>query len=224
MNVRGDRDRDRGGLGADRARPPGRPAIGRPGRLSVGAVTVDGMTTPLARVPVIPGHEPALDGTDLRCRKTDGQVLKSIPSAVRRHPVGRQFAALQEQLARHEKECPGHRGVVVAGRDPDPRPAPRTGVAGSRLADQPAASGGVRRRAGRAVGEGVRGRAGAHTGGGRRAVWAADRVACDAGAPRPAGRSRAVAAASGGAWGHPEGRAVESSGSSSAGGGSRGTG
>ncbi|MFI7641758.1 DUF4132 domain-containing protein [Nonomuraea sp. NPDC049400] len=63
------------------------------------------MTTPLAWVPAIRGHELALDGTRLRCRKTDGQVLKSIPSAVRRSPVGERFAALQEQLARHEKEC-----------------------------------------------------------------------------------------------------------------------
>ncbi|MEV0372449.1 DUF4132 domain-containing protein [Streptomyces sp. NPDC050636] len=63
------------------------------------------MTTPLAWVPAIRGHELALDGTNLRCRKTDGQVLKSIPSAVRSSPVGERFAALQEQLARHEKEC-----------------------------------------------------------------------------------------------------------------------
>ncbi|WP_257231545.1 DUF4132 domain-containing protein [Streptomyces sp. Rer75] len=63
------------------------------------------MMTPLAWVPAIHGHELALDGTNLRCRKTNGQVLKSIPGAVRRSPVGEQFAALQEQLARHEKEC-----------------------------------------------------------------------------------------------------------------------
>lgn len=63
------------------------------------------MTTPLAWVPAIHGHELALDETHLRCRKTDGQVLKSIPRAVRKSPVGERFAALQEQLARHEEEC-----------------------------------------------------------------------------------------------------------------------
>ncbi|MFI0821098.1 DUF4132 domain-containing protein [Streptomyces sp. NPDC021115] len=56
-------------------------------------------------MPAIHGHELALDGTSLRCRKANGQILKSIPSAVRHSPVGEQFAALQDQLARHEKEC-----------------------------------------------------------------------------------------------------------------------
>lgn len=73
--------------------------------MSGGAVIVDGMTTPLVWVPAIHGHELALDGTKLRCRKSDGRVLKSIPSAVGGSPVGEQFAALQEQLARHEKDC-----------------------------------------------------------------------------------------------------------------------
>ncbi|MEU9114887.1 DUF4132 domain-containing protein [Streptomyces sp. NPDC048483] len=63
------------------------------------------MTTPLAWVAAIHRHELALDGTTLRCRKTDGQVLESIPRAVRASPVGEQFAALQEWLVRHEKEC-----------------------------------------------------------------------------------------------------------------------
>ncbi|MBA2809071.1 DUF4132 domain-containing protein [Streptomyces sp. KM273126] len=63
------------------------------------------MTTSLAWVPAIRGHELALDGTNLRCRKTDGTALKSIPHAVRRSQVGEQFAVLQEQLTRHAKEC-----------------------------------------------------------------------------------------------------------------------
>ncbi|WP_274598957.1 DUF4132 domain-containing protein [Streptomyces albus subsp. chlorinus] len=41
----------------------------------------------------------------MTCRKTDGRVLKSVPGAVRTSRVGRRFAALQEQLAGHEKEC-----------------------------------------------------------------------------------------------------------------------
>ncbi|MFJ9586470.1 DUF4132 domain-containing protein [Streptomyces acidicola] len=63
------------------------------------------MRTSLAWVPATRGHELALDGTNLRCRKTDGTALESIPHAVRRSQVGEQFAVLQEQLARHEKEC-----------------------------------------------------------------------------------------------------------------------
>ncbi|MGI5350451.1 DUF4132 domain-containing protein [Streptomyces sp. CA-250714] len=63
------------------------------------------MTTPLAWVPALHGHELALDGTDLRCRKTDGRMPATIPGAVRRSPVGEQFAALREQLVRHEQEC-----------------------------------------------------------------------------------------------------------------------
>ncbi|MFD6988650.1 DUF4132 domain-containing protein [Streptomyces sp. NPDC059943] len=62
-------------------------------------------TTPLAWVPAIYGHELALDGMDLRCRKTDGRLLRSVPSAVRRSPVAERFNALREQLAGHEKEC-----------------------------------------------------------------------------------------------------------------------
>ncbi|WP_433211510.1 DUF4132 domain-containing protein [Microtetraspora malaysiensis] len=63
------------------------------------------MTIPLAWVRAIRGHELALDGTDLRCRKTNGQVVKSVPRAVQESSVGARFAALQEQLAQHEKEC-----------------------------------------------------------------------------------------------------------------------
>ncbi|MEU6716066.1 DUF4132 domain-containing protein [Nonomuraea sp. NPDC046802] len=63
------------------------------------------MTTPLAWVPALHGHELALDGTDLKCRKTNGQIVKSVPSAVRTSPVGERFAALREHLVRHEKEC-----------------------------------------------------------------------------------------------------------------------
>ncbi|MEV7013680.1 DUF4132 domain-containing protein [Streptosporangium sp. NPDC051022] len=41
----------------------------------------------------------------LRCRKTGGQLLASVPRAVRSSPVGEQFAALLEHLDGHEKEC-----------------------------------------------------------------------------------------------------------------------
>ncbi|WP_176993405.1 hypothetical protein [Nonomuraea jiangxiensis] len=37
------------------------------------------MTIPLTRVRAVRGHEPALDGMTLRCRKTGGQLLASVP-------------------------------------------------------------------------------------------------------------------------------------------------
>ncbi|MEU9123240.1 DUF4132 domain-containing protein [Streptomyces sp. NPDC048506] len=51
------------------------------------------------------GYELALDGTTLRCRRTDGRDVRSIPKGVLVNPVGEQFAALRDRLVRHEKEC-----------------------------------------------------------------------------------------------------------------------
>ncbi|MFD8542457.1 DUF4132 domain-containing protein [Streptomyces sp. NPDC059649] len=63
------------------------------------------MTTPLVWVAASRGYELALEGTTLRCRRTDGRELKSIPKGVLADPVGEQFAALRDRLVRHEEEC-----------------------------------------------------------------------------------------------------------------------
>ncbi|MFE0186694.1 DUF4132 domain-containing protein [Streptomyces sp. NPDC058989] len=63
------------------------------------------MTTPLVWVSASRGYELALDGTTLRCRRTDGRDLRSIPKGVLAGPVGERFAALRDRLVRHEKEC-----------------------------------------------------------------------------------------------------------------------
>ncbi|WBB61764.1 DUF4132 domain-containing protein [Streptomyces sp. WMMC500] len=63
------------------------------------------MSTPLVWVPATHGHELALDGTTLRCRKSDGRVLQSVPGAVRSSSTGEKFTALAERLVRHEEEC-----------------------------------------------------------------------------------------------------------------------
>ena len=63
------------------------------------------MSTPLVWVPATRGHELALDGTVLRCRKSDGRVLRSVPRAVRASAAGERLAELGERLVRHEEEC-----------------------------------------------------------------------------------------------------------------------
>lgn len=73
--------------------------------MSVLADLVVAMTIPLTWVRAVRGHELALDGMTLRCRKTGGQLLASVPRAVRSSRVGEQFAALLEHLDGHEKEC-----------------------------------------------------------------------------------------------------------------------
>lgn len=64
-----------------------------------------GMSTPLAWVPATHGHELALDGTTLRCRKSDGRLLQSVPRAVRASSAGKKLSELREGLVRHEEEC-----------------------------------------------------------------------------------------------------------------------
>ncbi|WP_261957904.1 DUF4132 domain-containing protein [Streptomyces nigrescens] len=63
------------------------------------------MTTPLVWVSAARGYELALDGTTLRCRRTDGRDVKSPPKGVLADPVGERFAALRDRLVRHEEEC-----------------------------------------------------------------------------------------------------------------------
>ncbi|MFE0759553.1 DUF4132 domain-containing protein [Streptomyces smyrnaeus] len=63
------------------------------------------MSTPPVWLPATHGHELALDRTTLRCRKTDGQVLRSVPRAVRSSSVGEKLSELREWLVRHEEEC-----------------------------------------------------------------------------------------------------------------------
>ncbi|MFI0780473.1 hypothetical protein [Streptomyces sp. NPDC021212] len=70
------------------------------------------MMNPLAWLPAMHGHELALDGTNLRCRKINGRVLNSSPGAVLRSPVGERFAALREHLARP--------GTPLSGLGPGP--------------------------------------------------------------------------------------------------------
>lgn len=80
------------------------------------------MTTPLAWVHAHQGHELALDGTDLRCRKSGGKVLRSVPAAVRESPVGERFEALREQVLRHERECRATVESWLLGGIPVPGP------------------------------------------------------------------------------------------------------
>ncbi|MFI8851424.1 DUF4132 domain-containing protein [Streptomyces sp. NPDC053499] len=63
------------------------------------------MSTLPVWLPATHGHELALDGTTLRCRKSDGRVLRSVPRAVRSSSMGEKLAELREQLLRHEEEC-----------------------------------------------------------------------------------------------------------------------
>ncbi|MFD0418149.1 DUF4132 domain-containing protein [Streptomyces sp. NPDC127108] len=80
------------------------------------------MTTPLAWVHAHQGHELALDGTDLRCRKPGGKVLRAVPAAVRESPVGERFEALREQVLRHERECRATVESWLLGDVPVPGP------------------------------------------------------------------------------------------------------
>ncbi|MEO3768651.1 DUF4132 domain-containing protein [Streptomyces sp. B8F3] len=63
------------------------------------------MLTPLVWHPATHDHELALDGTTLRCRKSGGRVLQSVPRAVRSSPTGEELSELRERLVRHEEEC-----------------------------------------------------------------------------------------------------------------------
>lgn len=63
------------------------------------------MSTTLHWLPATRGHELALDGTTLRCRKADGQILPSVPRAVRAGRLGQELSELRERLVRHEAEC-----------------------------------------------------------------------------------------------------------------------
>jgi hypothetical protein len=63
------------------------------------------MSTTLHWTHATPGHELALDGTVLRCRKAGGQVLSSVPRAVRASRVGEELSELRERLLRHEAQC-----------------------------------------------------------------------------------------------------------------------
>lgn len=63
------------------------------------------MSTPLVWIPATRGHELALDGTTLRCRKSDGDLLRSVPRNVRGSSTGEKMSELREQLVRHEEEC-----------------------------------------------------------------------------------------------------------------------
>ncbi|WP_405798381.1 DUF4132 domain-containing protein [Streptomyces sp. NBC_01506] len=57
-------------------------------------------------VPAVHGHELALDGSTLICRKSgSGQILKSVPRAARSSRVGERLIELRERLLRHEEEC-----------------------------------------------------------------------------------------------------------------------
>ncbi|WP_405805881.1 DUF4132 domain-containing protein [Streptomyces sp. NBC_01187] len=63
------------------------------------------MSTALLWTSATTSHELALDGTTLRCRKNNGQILRSVPRAVRDSPVGEKLSELRERLLRHEAEC-----------------------------------------------------------------------------------------------------------------------
>ncbi|WP_240662573.1 DUF4132 domain-containing protein [Streptomyces sp. WAC 06738] len=63
------------------------------------------MSTPLVWHPATHGHELALDGTTLRCRKSGGRLLPSVPRAVRGSSTGGKLAELRDRLVRHEEEC-----------------------------------------------------------------------------------------------------------------------
>lgn len=63
------------------------------------------MSLSLQWTPATPGHELALDGTTLRCRKSNGQVLKSVPRAVRDGSVWEELSELRDRLVRHEAAC-----------------------------------------------------------------------------------------------------------------------
>ncbi|MGP3985306.1 DUF4132 domain-containing protein [Streptomyces sp. 3N207] len=64
------------------------------------------MSTPPVWFPATHGHELALDGTTLRCRKSNGHVvLPSVPRAVRSSSMGEKLSELRERLVRHEEEC-----------------------------------------------------------------------------------------------------------------------
>ncbi|MFI6691762.1 DUF4132 domain-containing protein [Streptomyces sp. NPDC050433] len=57
-------------------------------------------------VPAVRGHELALDGTTLICRRSgDGQLLSSVPRAARASRAGERLTELRERLIRHEEEC-----------------------------------------------------------------------------------------------------------------------
>ncbi|MET7338392.1 hypothetical protein [Nonomuraea sp. NPDC005650] len=161
------------------------------------------MTIPLTWVRAVRGHEPALDGMTLRCRKTGGQLLASVPRAVRSSRVGEQFAALLEHLDGHEKECRATVESWMLNGLPVPAGAPRRGSSpgcGPTPGGGPACGTWWFRVEGRAgAGGGVRGRAGERQDGGRRPVRVAARRPGDSGALPPAGRPGAVAAAAGGA-------------------------
>lgn len=63
------------------------------------------MSHPLTWIPAAHGHELALDGTTLRCRKSNGQILKSVPRTARYSTVGEELSELRERLVRHESTC-----------------------------------------------------------------------------------------------------------------------